>query len=228
MSDQEVNDPTAHERLRAVVSRQPYPLIFATISGATCMASLRPIRITTFAAATCCRSRSPSASIPAGRRSSRQGRGGTRGRPGDARRPQVLRAAAQEDGYVLEQLYSPAGFVLTTPEHEELNRSAADHTNHNFHYRGFAEAHGGCSPGTPRRVKPLLYVYRVLLTGIHLMRTGEVEANLVRLNEDARLSHVHDLIAASSRVRRRPSSPKAMSFHRRDRRLQAVLEQAHL
>ena len=28
-------------------------------------------------------------------------------------------------------------------------------------------------------LKPLLYVYRVLLTGIHLMRTGVVNANLV-------------------------------------------------
>lgn len=34
---------------------------------------------------------------------------------------------------------------------------------------------------SPRQVKPLLYVYRVLLTGIHLMRTGEVEANLCAL-----------------------------------------------
>jgi len=28
-------------------------------------------------------------------------------------------------------------------------------------------------------VKPLLYVYRVLLTGIHLMRSGQIEANLL-------------------------------------------------
>jgi hypothetical protein len=44
-------------------------------------------------------------------------------------------------------------------------------------------------------VKPLLYVYRVLLTGIHLMRTGEVEANLLRLNEEFRLPYLDDLIA---------------------------------
>jgi predicted nucleotidyltransferase len=48
---------------------------------------------------------------------------------------------------------------------------------------------------TPRRVKPLLYVYRVLLTGIHLMRTGQVEANLVTLNEEFRLPYIADLIA---------------------------------
>jgi hypothetical protein len=39
------------------------------------------------------------------------------------------------------------------------------------------------------------YVYRVLLTGIQLMRTGEVEANIVRLNEDARLSQIPELVA---------------------------------
>ena len=35
------------------------------------------------------------------------------------------------------------------------------------------------------RVKPLLYVYRVLLTGIHLMRTGQINANLVELNSES-------------------------------------------
>jgi predicted nucleotidyltransferase len=43
-------------------------------------------------------------------------------------------------------------------------------------------------------VKPLLYVYRVLLTGIHLMQTGQVEANLPRLNETAKLSCISELI----------------------------------
>jgi predicted nucleotidyltransferase len=40
----------------------------------------------------------------------------------------------------------------------------------------------------------LLYVYRVLLTGIHLTRTENVEANLMRLNDDARRTHVTDMI----------------------------------
>jgi predicted nucleotidyltransferase len=44
-------------------------------------------------------------------------------------------------------------------------------------------------------VKPLLYVYRVLLTGIHLMRTGEVQGNLVTLNEEFRLPYIADLVA---------------------------------
>ena len=43
-------------------------------------------------------------------------------------------------------------------------------------------------------MKLLLYVYRVLLTGIHLMRTGVVEANLRTLNTEARLVHVDELV----------------------------------
>jgi predicted nucleotidyltransferase len=47
----------------------------------------------------------------------------------------------------------------------------------------------------PPKVKPLLYVYRVLLTGIHLMQTGEVEANVLKLNETAKLPYIDDLVA---------------------------------
>jgi predicted nucleotidyltransferase len=39
-----------------------------------------------------------------------------------------------------------------------------------------------------------LYIYRVLLTGIHLMQTGEVEANLLALNETAKLPYVDELV----------------------------------
>ena len=43
-------------------------------------------------------------------------------------------------------------------------------------------------------MKPLLYVFRVLLTGIHLMETGEVEANLRTLNDKFRLLFIPELI----------------------------------
>lgn len=43
-------------------------------------------------------------------------------------------------------------------------------------------------------MKPLLYVFRVLLTGIHLMRTGVIEANLVTLNDEFKLSFIGELI----------------------------------
>ena len=63
------------------------------------------------------------------------------------------------------------------------------------HYIGFARNQWDLFRKEPEpRVKPLLYVYRVLLTGIHLMRTGVVEAHLPRLNEDARLPYIDDLV----------------------------------
>ena len=40
----------------------------------------------------------------------------------------------------------------------------------------------------------MLYVYRVLLTGIHLMRTGRIEADLITLNEDFRLPYIEELV----------------------------------
>jgi predicted nucleotidyltransferase len=65
-------------------------------------------------------------------------------------------------------------------------------TDHSHHYLGFAETRWKLfDKERPRRVKPLLYAYRVLLTGIHLMRTGEVEANLNRSHRHRthRLTH---------------------------------------
>ncbi len=44
-------------------------------------------------------------------------------------------------------------------------------------------------------MKPLLYVYRVLLTGIHLMKTGVLEAILGVLNEQFRLPFIDELMA---------------------------------
>ena len=103
----------------------------------------------------------------------------------------------KKNGYVLEQLVSPL-IVQTTPQHAELKTIARGciTRHHSHHYFGFGETQWKLFlKESPRRVKPLLYVYRVLLTGIHLMRTGEVQANLVTLNEEFRLPFISDLIA---------------------------------
>lgn len=91
----------------------------------------------------------------------------------------------KKNGYVLEQLYSPL-VIHTTPEHEELKAIASKYItrHHTHHYFGFAQTQWKLfEKEQPHRIKPLLYVYRVLLTGIQLMQTAEVEANLLRLNE---------------------------------------------
>src|SRR5947209_2516242 len=116
----------------------------------------------------------------------------------------------KKNGYVLEQLYSPLG-VRATPDHEELTQIGRGCVTrfHAYHYFGFAETQRKMfEKEHPRRVKPLLYVYRVLLTGIHLMRTGEVEANLLTLNEATfRLPYIPDLVQRKLAGPEQPTLP---------------------
>lgn len=101
------------------------------------------------------------------------------------------------NGQALEQLYSPLA-VRTTVGHQELQAIAKGCAtrNHCDCYLGLARSHWRrCETESPPRVKSLLYVYRGLLTGIHLMQTGEVEANLALLNDKFRLPAVGDLVA---------------------------------
>lgn len=135
----------------------------------------------------------------------------------------------KKNGYVLEQLLSPL-VVHTTPEHEDLKALAAGciTKHHAHHYLGFAETQWKLfAKADPPHVKPLLYVYRVLLTGIHLMRTGEVEANLPRLNETARLPYISELIARKTGGPEKGRLDQAdLAFHEQEyQRLRATLEQ---
>ncbi|MDT5157968.1 MAG: uncharacterized protein QOH51_2325 [Acidobacteriota bacterium] len=136
----------------------------------------------------------------------------------------------KKNGYVLEQLYSPL-VVKTSPEHEELKEIVRGciTRHHSHHYFGFAETQWKLfEKESPRRVKPLLYVFRVLLTGIHLMRTGEVEANLLLLNEEFKLEYLPDLIARKLEGHEQSAlDKKDISFYRDEyERLRTVLEEA--
>jgi predicted nucleotidyltransferase len=69
----------------------------------------------------------------------------------------------KKNGYVLEQLYSPL-VVHTTPEDAELKAASAGAItkHHSHHYFGFSDTQWKLfDKERPRRVKPLLYVYRV-------------------------------------------------------------------
>ncbi len=141
-----------------------------------------------------------------------------------------FRLLLRNNGYVLEQLLSPL-VVRSSPAHEALVALApACLTRHHaHHYLGFAARQWALfDKERPRRVKPLLYTYRVLLTGIHLMRTGEVEANLVVLNDAARLSWIDDLIARKvNGTEKETLTHDDADFHRREvERLTAELEAA--
>ncbi|HYE08203.1 MAG TPA: nucleotidyltransferase domain-containing protein [Planctomycetota bacterium] len=109
----------------------------------------------------------------------------------------------KRNGYVLEQLYSPL-VVRTSAVHAELKALGAGciTRHHAHHYRGFAHTQWELFlKEQPRRVKPLLYVYRVLLTGIHLMRSGRIECDLNTLNADAGLDWLPELIARKTGTR---------------------------
>ena len=117
----------------------------------------------------------------------------------------------KKNGYVLEQLHSPL-IIRTCPEHEELKSIADDCVtkHHNHHYGGFANTQWNLFlKESPRRVKPLLYVFRVLLTGIHLMRTGKIEANLLTLNQDFALPYINDLVERKVSSKEKQTLPDA-------------------
>jgi predicted nucleotidyltransferase len=193
-----VNEIQEEPRLLAEVDAAPYPLLFATVSGAHLYGfpssdsdvDLRGVHILPFEELLGLNS-GPETIEASHVRDGLQVDLVTH----DARKFFLL--LLRRNGYVVEQLRSPL-VVHTTPEHAELKDIARGCVtrHHAYHYLGFAATQWRLfEKERPRRVKPLLYVYRVLLTGIHLMRTGEVEANVVKLNETFRLPYLPDLVA---------------------------------
>jgi predicted nucleotidyltransferase len=140
-----------------------------------------------------------------------------------------FRLLLKKNGYVLEQLYSPL-IVHTTPDHMRLKAIAMDciTRHHSHHYLGFANSQWSLfqNEDVPR-IKPLLYVYRVLLTGIHLMRTGQIEANLVTLNQEFALDYIPDLISQKIHGSEKQSLPPgSLDFFRSEFvRLNELLKQ---
>ncbi|MCT9009842.1 nucleotidyltransferase domain-containing protein [Streptomyces rhizosphaerihabitans] len=110
-----------------------------------------------------------------------------------------VRLMLRRNGYVLEQLLSPL-VVHTGDEHRELISLAPGvlTRHHAHHYRGFATTQWRLFEKSGE-LKPLLYTFRVLLTGIHLMRSGEVQADLPTLaGQIASPAYLPDLIAAKA------------------------------
>jgi len=215
--------------LRSVTSAQPYPLVFATVSGAHLYGfpssdsdfDLRGVHLLPLTELV---GMEPGVQTieASGMRAGREIDLVTH----EARK--FFGLLLKPNGYVLEQLYSPL-VVQTSDAHKELRTIAGGciTRRHSHHYLGFARTQWSLFD-KERRVKPLLYLYRVLLTGIHLMRTEEIEANLVTLNEDARLPQIPEL------VERKMGGPEQVrlddadvTFHHREyARLAADLESA--
>ncbi|WP_433833963.1 nucleotidyltransferase domain-containing protein [Actinoplanes sp. CA-015351] len=129
------------------------------------------------------------------------------------------------NGYVLEQLLSPL-VVVTTGVHAELTAIAGDliTRHHAHHYLGFAATQEKLYQRTGE-LKPALYTLRVLLTGIHLMKTGQLETNLGVLGSD--LAYVPDLIALKRQAEHGPLPEETTPRLATDiARLRAALEEA--
>lgn len=102
----------------------------------------------------------------------------------------------RRNGYVLEQLYSPL-VVHGGPWLEELRDLGqgcfVTHLVH--HYRGFLRNQRKLLGKNTPTVKQLLYAYRVVLTGVHAMLRGEIEANLELLAAEHGVAGLDELLA---------------------------------
>jgi predicted nucleotidyltransferase len=223
---------TTDPRLPRIVAAQPYPLLFATISGAHLYGfpspdsdyDLRGVHVLPLEQVVGLQVRDETV----------QDSRVIEGLEMDIVTHDVRKffgLLLKKNGYVLEQLCSPL-IVHTTPEHAELKAIARGCVtrHHSHHYFGFAETQWKLfAKEHPRRVKPLLYVYRVLLSGIHLMRKGEVEANLVTLNQEFRLPYIADLVARKLGGPEKSRLDDAdIAFHESEyQRLRGELQAAH-
>ncbi|MBZ9713350.1 DNA polymerase beta superfamily protein [Deinococcus multiflagellatus] len=135
----------------------------------------------------------------------------------------------KRNGYVLEQLLSPL-VVHTSPAHAALVDLAPGvlTRHHAHHYLGFtANQWKLLEKESVPRFKPLLYAFRTVLTGLHLLNMGEVQANLEVLNAEARLPFLTDLMALKREGREAEPLPGDLSFYRAQHaRLVGALEDA--
>ncbi len=140
------------------------------------------------------------------------------------------RMMTSHNGYVLEQLFSPL-VVVSTPSHEELRELGRGCITRRTvrHYQGFLRGRRKRLEEPAPTVKHLLYAYRVLFTGIYLMQTGEVIANLPVLNVHFRLPEVDDLVARKREgAERMVLDESDLGTHRTTLdRLEIMLDQAH-
>ncbi len=128
-----------------------------------------------------------------------------------------LRMMCANNGYVLEQIFSPL-VAFGESFLARLRPLAARCVTRNcyYHYRGFLKTQREQFENQhPKRAKTLLYAYRVALTGVHLLETGEVEAHLPALNAKFGLPFIPDLIAQKERAEAGALTDTDVAFHTR-------------
>jgi len=109
---------------------------------------------------------------------------------------QALGLLLRGNGNMLERILSPFQLYRTS-ELVELQRLARASVSRRFYghyagyFRGMCREHEKADRPTAKR---LLYVYRVALTGTHLLRTGQLEANLDPLATEYGYPEAHSLL----------------------------------
>jgi predicted nucleotidyltransferase len=122
----------------------------------------------------------------------------------------------KHNGYVLEQIFSPlivAGANFLAQLRPLAARCVTRHCHH--HYRGFLQTQRKLmDKEATLRAKTLLYAYRVVMTGVHLLETGKVEAHLPTLNDHFRVSYIPELITRKASAETGALSGTDVAFHR--------------
>jgi predicted nucleotidyltransferase len=141
---------------------------------------------------------------------------------------QALRLLLKGNGNILERLVSPFQ-VIASPDQErlaELGRGAISKKFHH-HYRGFfATIRAQHVKAESKTAKGLLYCYRSALTGIHLLKTGECEGDVMRLAEVHGFARVPELVEAKRRGTEFGGMPDHERFEEDLPRLEAALAEA--
>jgi len=140
-----------------------------------------------------------------------------------------FRLVLSRNGYVMEQIFSPL-VVIGGPHLDELREIAAGCITKGLHhhYRGFYETQVGLHEREPlKKAKTLLYVYRVLLTGIHVLRHGRIESNLLKLVEGGEfVAQVRELMRAKSRERATLTPAQVVPHRECIEKLRAEMDEA--
>ncbi len=143
---------------------------------------------------------------------------------------QALKLIIKGNGNLHERLASPYQLVddPVVVELQELGRRARSKSSYG-HYRGYLQGmKREHEKQEPPRAKSLLYSFRVALTGIHLMETGEVVAHLPSLAPEYGFGEVLELAQVKIEGAEKEPAPEPLATRLRARwpELEARLERA--
>jgi predicted nucleotidyltransferase len=141
-----------------------------------------------------------------------------------------LRLLCRHNGYILEQIFSP--LVISGVEFLDRLRPLASRCvtrNCYHHYRGFVQTQRKLMEKEAElRAKSLLYAYRVVMTGVHMLQTGMVESHLPTLNNSFRAAYIPELIERKREAETGTLRGIDREFHMKEiDRWERRLEEAH-